>query len=91
VSYLIDTNVISEIRKGDRCHRRVASWDASIEDVEIYLSVLVLGEIRRGVEWARAKEPARARALDQWLAVLRDSFADRILPSTMKLPMPGGD
>jgi predicted nucleic acid-binding protein len=80
VSYLIDTNVISEIRKGDRCNRQVASWYASIEDVEIYLSVLVLGEIRRGVERARAKEPARARALDRWLAVLQDSFADRILP-----------
>jgi predicted nucleic acid-binding protein len=80
VSYLIDTNVISEIRKGDRCNRQVASWYASIEDVEIYLSVLLLGEIRRGVERARAKGPARARALDRWLAVLQDSFADRILP-----------
>ena len=80
MSYLIDTNVISEIRKGDRCNRQVASWYASIEDVEIYLSVLVLGEIRRGVERARAKESARARALDRWLAVLQDSFADRILP-----------
>lgn len=80
MNYLIDTNVISEIRKGDRCNRQVASWYASIEDAEIYLSVLVLGEIRKDVERARTKELARARALDRWLAVLQDSFADRILP-----------
>jgi predicted nucleic acid-binding protein len=80
VRYLIDTNVISEVRKGDRCNRRVASWYASIDDADIYLSVLVLGEIRTGIERARAKEPARSRALEQWLAAVEEAFADRILP-----------
>ena len=50
MSYLIDTNVISEVRKGDRCDPHVAAWYASIEDMDVYLSVLVVGEIRKGVE-----------------------------------------
>jgi predicted nucleic acid-binding protein len=80
VIYLIDTNVISEVRKGDRCNARVASWYASIDDADIYLSVLVLGEIRGGIERARAKDPVKSRVLERWLAVLQESFADRILP-----------
>ena len=78
--YLIDTNVISEVRKGDRCNRHVASWYAAIDDADIYLSVLVLGEIRVGVERTRAKDPARSRLLERWLVALQESFADRILP-----------
>jgi predicted nucleic acid-binding protein len=80
VSYLIDTNVISEVRKGDKCDRQVASWYASIDDADIYLSVLVLGEIRRGVECVRVGDPARSRALDRWLAEVVKAFAGRIIP-----------
>lgn len=80
MNYLIDTNIISEVRKGDRCDPRVAAWYASIDDADIYLSVLVLGEIRKGVERARTNDPARARALEAWLSAVRDSFADRLLP-----------
>src|SRR6202043_3607986 len=80
VNYLIDTNVISEVRKGDRCNRYVASWYASIDDADIYLSVLVLGEIRGGIERAKGKDPMKARALERWLAAVQDSFADRVLP-----------
>lgn len=76
MSYLIDTNIISEVRKGDRCHPHVASWYASIDDAELYLSVLVLGEIRRGIE--RARDPAQARALDRWLVAVVEAFAGRI-------------
>jgi toxin FitB len=80
VRYLIDTNVISEVRKGERCNRHVASWYASIDDADVYLSVLVLGEIRSGIERARVNDPAQARALDRWLAEVHGSFGDRILP-----------
>jgi predicted nucleic acid-binding protein len=79
VNCLIDTNVISEVRKGARCHANVAAWYASIEDGDLFLSVLVLGEIRRGVERARVKEPARAQALDRWLAQVAQAFAGRII------------
>jgi predicted nucleic acid-binding protein len=80
VSYLIDTNIISEVRKGAQCNANVAAWYASIDDSEIYLSALVMGEIRKGIERARGTNPAQAQALDQWLATLTESFADRLLP-----------
>jgi toxin FitB len=79
VNSLIDTNIISELRKGERCDRNVAAWFASIDESELYLSVLVLGEIRRGVERARATNPAQARTLERWLAAVTHSFAGRIL------------
>ena len=80
MNYLIDTNIISEVRKGDQCNRNVAAWYASLDDAEIYLSVLVLGEIRKGIERARSRDPTRARALERWLSTLSGSFSDRVLP-----------
>jgi len=80
MSYLIDTNVIAEVRKGNRCHPRVARWWASITDDEIFLSVLVIGEIRKGIELARPRDPAKAAALEQWLDTVTTAFAGRILP-----------
>ena len=80
MNYLIDTNVISEIRKGTKCDANVAAWWESVDDADIYLSVLVLGEIRKGIERARANDAARARALETWLSTLVQSFNERILP-----------
>jgi hypothetical protein len=79
VNYLIDTNIISEVRKGDRSDPNVAAWYGSIDDRDIYLSVLVLGEIRKGIERARSRDPGRARALETWLSAVRESFGDRVL------------
>lgn len=79
MSYLIDTNVISEVRKGGRANANVARWFESIDDTELYLSVLVLGEIRQGVERARGRDPARAAALESWLTQVREAFGSRIL------------
>lgn len=80
MSYLIDTNIISEVRKGARCDPNVAAWWASVEDEDLFLSPLVLGEIRKGVVLARRKDPAKADALDEWLAQVRTAFADRLFP-----------
>lgn len=80
MNYLIDTNVISEIRKGTKCDANVAAWWESVDDADIYLSVLVLGEIRKGVERARLNDPAQARALEKWLTTVVQSFGERILP-----------
>ena len=80
MNYLLDTNIISEVRKGAKCDAKVAAWYDLIDDADIYLSVLVLGEIRKGVERVRPGNPAQARALEKWLATLAESFADRILP-----------
>jgi hypothetical protein len=80
VNYLIDTNIISEIRKNLRCDRNVAAWYASIKDEELYLSVLVAGEIRKGIELARRRDAAKAIALERWLKAVDIAFGDRILP-----------
>jgi predicted nucleic acid-binding protein len=80
VNYLLDTNVISEIPKGSDSNPHVAGWYDSIDEASIYVSVLVLGEIRKGIERARSTNPAQARALEKWLSILSQSFADRILP-----------
>jgi predicted nucleic acid-binding protein len=80
VNYLIDTNVISEVRKGSRCDPNVAAWYASIDDAQIYLSVLVFGEIRKGIERARTSNAAQAFALERWLAAVAESFVGRMLP-----------
>lgn len=80
MNYLIDTNIISEIRKAESCNPCVAAWYESIADESVYLSVLVLGEIRKGIERARSKNPNQAGALEKWLATVCRSFAERILP-----------
>jgi predicted nucleic acid-binding protein len=80
VNYLLDTNIISEVRKGSDCNPGVATWYDAVDEDSIYLSVLVLGEIRKGIERARSTHPAQARALEKWLSRLSQSYADRILP-----------
>ena len=80
MNYLIDTNVISEVRKGVRCNSNVTAWFEAVDDDSLYLSVLVLGEIRRGVERSRSKDPRKARALESWLIAVGTSYASRILP-----------
>jgi predicted nucleic acid-binding protein len=83
--YLIDTNIISEVRKGRRCDPNVAAWYRSIRDDELFLSVLVVGEIRQGIERLRPRNPRQAHALEGWLEELLQSFGDRILPVDEKV------
>ena len=80
MNYLIDTNIISEVRKAHRCDPKVSAWYASISDDSLYLSALVIGELRKGIELSRANEPARARSLEKWLNDVIEAFGDRILP-----------
>ncbi len=80
MSFLIDTNVISEVRKGTRCDPNVAAWYSSIKDSDLYLSALILGEIRKGIELARPRDPAKAEALQGWLDAVVEAFADRVIP-----------
>jgi predicted nucleic acid-binding protein len=80
VSFLIDTNVLSEVRKGRRCDANVAAWFASVDDGSVYISVLVLGEIRRGIEILLRRDAAQAIALQHWLNRVNADFSDRLLP-----------
>ena len=76
--FLVDTNVISEARKRGRANRAVIAWIAAHQD-ELYLSVLVTGEIRRGIESIRKRDPP-AGASEGWLREIETTFEDRILP-----------
>lgn len=78
--YLLDTNVLSELRKESRCDDAVREWLAGTATDELYVSVLVLGEIRQGIERIRSRDAEQARVLERWLQKLRTQFADRILP-----------
>ncbi len=80
MTFLIDTNVISEVRKGDDCDSAVAAWWQDVAEDELWLSSLVLGEIRKGVELVRRNDMRRAIAIERWLADVISSFAERILP-----------
>ncbi|MFO1125357.1 MAG: type II toxin-antitoxin system VapC family toxin [Methylocystis sp.] len=80
MNFLVDTNVISEFRKGARCDSHVAAWFASVNDEQLYLSVLTLGEIRRGAEKLRRQDVNAAAALGRWLVDVEWAFGGRILP-----------
>jgi toxin FitB len=80
--YLLDTNVASEARKGQRANPGVVAWLESVDDSELFLSVLVVGEIRKGIEQARTQDLPKARALERWLAGLDQKYGDRVLPVT---------
>jgi predicted nucleic acid-binding protein len=81
VTYLLDTNVVSEGRKPD-CDAGVRRWLESVRGDELFLSVLVLGEIRQGVERLRRRDPRQAAVYEAWLATLRRDYADRVLAVT---------
>lgn len=82
MKWLLDTNVLSELRKGARCDPAVARWADGVPNESMYTSVLVLGEIRRGVERLRRKDAKQARRLALWLEQVRMAFAGRILEVT---------
>jgi len=77
---LLDTNVLSELRKERRSDPGVRRWFEETSEEELFISVLVLGEIRQGIERIRLRDLAQARALEQWLLQIAADFADRLLP-----------
>ncbi|MGH7987161.1 MAG: type II toxin-antitoxin system VapC family toxin [Candidatus Binataceae bacterium] len=77
--YLIDTNVISEVSKGRRCNPNVAMWYRAGRDNELFLSVLVFGEIRQGIERLRPRNPRQPAAVENWLEEIIDSYGERVL------------
>ena len=79
MTYLLDTNVISERRKGDRCDANVTACYAGVEETEIFLSVLVLGEMRRGIEWIRRRDPQQTVVLERLLEETALRYVGRIL------------
>jgi predicted nucleic acid-binding protein len=85
MAYLLDTNVVSELRKGNRCETAVREWFDGLDDNDAYLSVLVVGEIERGIERIRKRDPNSATRLRRWLSNLSTQFESRILPVTLPI------
>lgn len=78
--YLLDTNVISELRKGGRANPGVTAFFAGLVPEDIYLSVQTIGEIRRGLENIRHRgDHEQAYRLEVWLEALLADYSDRIL------------
>lgn len=78
--FLIDTNVLSEWRKGPRADRGVTGWFRSSNGNDMHLSVLTAGELQNGIERLRRRDAQSAVVLDAWLSEVVDTFEDRILP-----------
>ncbi|MBI2355135.1 MAG: type II toxin-antitoxin system VapC family toxin [Deltaproteobacteria bacterium] len=85
MGFLIDTNVLSELRKGARMDANVRLWFDSIASEDIHISTLVLGEIRHGIELMRRRDEIGAERLENWLFSVRGEAGDRILPVTAEI------
>jgi predicted nucleic acid-binding protein len=85
MAHLLDTNVVSELRKGARCHDAVLDWFSALDDEDLFLSVLVVGEIERGIERVRKRDPKSATRLRRWLSSLSTQFENRVLPVTLPI------
>jgi toxin FitB len=81
VSYLLDTNVVSEVRRPTP-NQGVRDWFATVTGPELYLSVLLVGEVRQGIERLHRRDAGRADVYEEWLATLRRDYSDRVLPIT---------
>ncbi len=75
--YLLDTNVVSELRR-PRPHRGVVAWLASVAPEDLFLSAVTMGELQAGVERAREQDPAKSDVIEVWIESLADSYS--ILP-----------
>lgn len=85
--FLLDTNVLSDAHKGVP---EPARWLAAAAPSSIYVSVITLGEIERGIETIREAKPSKASELEGWLAALRHDCSDRILPVTQDVALEWG-
>ena len=84
MSFLLDTNVVSEVRKPNGSVA-VRKWFVSVAPEQLFLSVLVVGEIRQGIERLRRRDPEQAAVFQGWLATLQTDYADRLLPITPEI------
>lgn len=79
MSFLLDTNVVSETRKSSRMDDGVRKWVSSVGGDDLYISALVLGEIRLGIERLRGRDRRQAEDLEAWLSSLRTNYSDKVL------------
>ena len=85
MTYLLDTNVLSETRKREPA-AGVADWIAATPPDRLHVSVLTLGEIEQGIARVRGRgDQQQASALERWLRDVEAGFEDRVLPVTLRV------
>jgi toxin FitB len=72
--YLLDTNVVSELRR-NKPHGAVVAWMDSLRDDQIFVSAVTMGELQAGVERTRRQDPQKAEEIEAWIELLWKSFA----------------
>jgi len=88
VTYLLDTNLISELRRPARMNAGVASWIASVTAEELYISVVTLLELERGILLAERNQPDLGNALRWWMTnVVLPNYLARALPVTASIAL----
>lgn len=75
--YLLDTNVISELRR-PKPHEAVVTWLKTLREEQIFLSAITLGELQAGIERIRPRDPKKANEIEAWVDQMTDSI--QILP-----------
>ncbi len=85
MGFLIDTNVLSELRKGKNANVGVRNWFETISDDQLYISVLTLGEIRQGIEQIKRRDVQAAAALEVWLTQIKAESMNLVLPVTQEI------
>ena len=85
MTFLLDTNVVSELRKKRRNEPKVQGWLSSVYSEDLFTSVIVIGEIRRGIEKVRPTDPVFASQLELWMRRLQIDYRDRILSITEEI------
>ncbi len=91
--YLLDTNVISELRKGNRADANVRNWAGGLQPSELYISVITLAEIRKGIATVRSRDPQQASNLESWRTRLETEYDSRgkLLPVDAHVARAWGD
>jgi predicted nucleic acid-binding protein len=89
VSHLLDTNVLSETRRRQP-DPGVLAWLATVRPNELFVSVLVIGELRAGVDRLARRDAVQADALGRWLEQLTTVYEDRIVPITLEIAQEWG-
>lgn len=75
--YLLDTNVVSELRK-PKPHGAVVAWFEGLEDTQLHLSAVTIGEIQSGIEITREQDAAKAAEIEAWLEMVASAY--NVLP-----------
>ncbi len=83
--YLLDTCVLSELRKRDRMHPHLQSWFRKVPPNDLFLSVMTIGEIRRGIEEKRLRDLVQATHLENWMQRMLTVFRAHVLPVTISI------